>query len=244
MRLDAFRALVRSLAGDVPEEYFEGVLEVDVSPRTMPHPTRADVFTLGECIPVTHGGAEGPVQSRVVLYYGSFAALAKDGPGFDWRGEARETLWHELRHHIEWRANAPDLEAFDRAAEQNFARMDGEGFDPHFYLEGDSPVADVYQVDDDWFYDLVVRGPVDEVTFVWHGRRYAVRVPPDAAPPCYLFVEGVDDPPEGDLVLVLRRKPRLFDLFRDTALTEAEVQAERLGEAADGEKAIDSGRRN
>ena len=71
-----------------------------------------------------------------------------------------------------------------------------------------------------------------------------MRVPPDAAPPCYLFVEGVDDPPEGDLVLVLRRKPRLFDLFRSAALTEAEVEAERLGEAADGEKAIDSGRRN
>ena len=167
MRLDAFRALVRSLAEDVPEEYFEGVLEVEVSPRTLPHPTRAGIYTLGECIPVTGGGSEGPVQSRVVLY-------------------------HELRHHLEWRANAPNLEAFDRAAEQNFARVDGEAFDPLFFLDGDSPVPDVYQVDDDWFYDLVVRGRVDDVTFVWHGRRYAVRVPPDVAPPSFLIVEGVD----------------------------------------------------
>jgi len=243
VRFDAFRSLVRSLAEDVPEEYFEGVLEVEVSPRTLPHPTRAGIYTLCECIPVTGGGSEGPVQSRVVLYHGSFAALSREGAGFDWRGEARETLWHELRHHLEWRANAPDLEAFDRAAEQNFARVDGESFDPLFYLDGDSPVPDVYQVDDDWFYDLVVRGRVDDVTFVWHGRRYAVRVPPDAAPPSYLFVDGVDDPPEGDLVLVLRQKPRLFDLFRERSLTQADVQATPLGEAVEGEKAIDSGRR-
>jgi len=159
-------------------------------------------------------------------------------------GEARETLWHELRHHIEWRADASGLEDFDLAAEQNFARVEGEPFDPLFYLDGDSPVADVYQVDDDWFYDLVARGRVDEVTFVWHGRRYGARVPAGVVPPCYLLVHGVDEPPEGDLVLSLRRKPRLFDLFRERALAQVEVHAEALGDAGDDDKAIDSGRRN
>jgi hypothetical protein len=208
------------------------------------HPTRAEIYTLGECIPVTGGGGEGPVQSRVVLYHGSFAALARQGPGFDWAAEARETLWHELRHHLEWRANASGLEDSDRAAEQNFARVEGEPFDPLFYLDGDSPVADVYQVDDDWFYDLVVRGPVAEVSFVWHGRRYAVRVPEGVAPPCYLLVEGIDVPPEGDVVLSLRRKPSLLDLFRERTLAQAEVRAEPLGDAGDGAVAIQSGRRN
>jgi hypothetical protein len=244
VKLEAFRALVRALAADVPEEYFDGVLEVEVSPRTLAHPTRAGIYTMGECVPVTGGGAEGPVQSRVVLYHGSFAALAREGPGFDWRTEARETLWHELRHHLEWRADTSALEAFDRAAEHNFARVDGETFDPLFYLDGDSPVADVYQVDDDWFYDLVVRRPVREVTFVWHGRRYAVQVPEGVVPPCYLMVAGVDEPPEGDLVLSLRPKPRLLDLFREWVLVQAEVPAEDLGEAREGDKAIDSGRRN
>jgi len=244
MRLEQFRDVVRSLAADVPAEYFDGVLGVEVSPRTVRHPTRAGVYTLGECIPVTGGGTEGPVQSRVVLYHGSFAALAREGPGFDWTGEARETLWHELRHHIEWRADASRLEDFDLAAEQNFARREGDPFDPLFYLDGDSPVAGVYQVDDDWFYDLVVRGPVEQVTFTWHGRRYGVRVPVGVVPPCYLLVDGVDEPPDGDLVLSLRRKPRFFDLFREQALVQADVRAELFGDAGDGDNAIDSGGRN
>ena len=244
MRLEAFRALVRSLSADVPSEYFDGVLEVEVSPRTVRHPTRAGIYTLGECIPVTGGGAEGPVQSRVLLYHGSFAALAREGPGFDWATEARETLWHELRHHLEWRAHQGALEDFDRAAEHNFARVEGDTFDPLFYLDGESPVADVYQVDDDWFYDLVVRAPVRDVTFVWHGRRYGVVVPPSLDLPCYLLVDGVDDPPEGDLVLAIRRKPRLFDLFREHALLQARVRATPLGDADEADKAIDSGRRS
>ena len=62
------------------------------------------------------------LQSRVVLYHGSFAALARIGPGFDWREETWETLSHELRHHLEWRANVAVLEAYDWAAEQNFCR--------------------------------------------------------------------------------------------------------------------------
>ncbi|HEX5633882.1 MAG TPA: hypothetical protein VFX50_11675, partial [Gemmatimonadales bacterium] len=183
--------------------------------------------------PITGGGSEGPVQSRVVLYHGSFLALASLGPGFDWPGEASETLWHELRHHLEWRAHAPDLEAFDRAAEHNFARVEGEAFDPLFFLDGDSPVPDVYQVDDDWFIDRVVRGAPAPVTFTWRGRRYEAAPPPGAELPCYLLVDGVDDPPDGDLVVVVRRKPSLLDLFRARPLTQADVTARALGPAGD-----------
>jgi hypothetical protein len=234
VRIEPFRALVRHLADGMPAEYLDGVLEIVVSPRAVPHPTRAGIFTLGECIPVTGGGAEGPVQSRVVLYHGSFAALAQLDPSLDWEAEARETLWHELRHHLEWRANAPDLEAFDAAAEQNFARIDGHAFDPLFFLDGDSPVRDVYQVDDDWFIDRVVRGAPGPVTFTWRGTRYEVALPEGTGLPCYLYVDGVADPPEGDLVVVVRRKPGLLDLFRRRELAEAEVRARALGPAADG----------
>src|SRR5712692_2728789 len=64
---------------------------------------------------------------------------ARLDPDFDWREEAWETLTHELRHHVEWRARAPGLEAYDRAVEANFARQEGERFDPALYLDGDSP---------------------------------------------------------------------------------------------------------
>lgn len=235
MTLAEFERLVRRMARDVPPEYLEGVLEVTVSPRTLPHPVRAEIYTLGECIPVTGGeGAEGgeAIQSRVVLYHGSFAALARQDAAFDWTAQAWETLTHELRHHLEWRAERPDLEDFDRAAEQNFARQDGEPFDPLFHLDGDSPAAGVYQVDDDWFLDQVVRAAPARVAFLWHGRRYEVPWPEGATLPLFLTVEGVAEPPPGELVVVLRRKPSVLDLFREVTVTQRNARAVPAG--ADG----------
>ena len=159
MRLSDFEAMVRRLADEVPADFLEGIAEIAVSPRSVPHPERAEIYTLGECIPLPSSdpASEG-IQSRIVLYHGSFAALARLQPGFDWRVEAWETLTHELRHHLEWRARAPDLEAFDWAVEQNFARQDGEAFDPVFHLEGEPVAPGVFRVDDDVFLDRIVAG--------------------------------------------------------------------------------------
>jgi hypothetical protein len=224
MRLSDFEALVRRISSEVPAHFFEGVAEVVVSPRAVPHPVRAEIYTLGECIPVAGDG--GDVQSRIVLYHGSFRALSVLDDDFDWREEAWETLTHELRHHLEWRAGAPDLEAFDDAVEANFARHDGEAFDPAFYRDGDSPAPGVYQVENDFFLEQVVRHRPEVVTFVWHGRSYRAPVPTAATLPCFLTIEGVEEPPPGDLVLVLRRKASLLDLFRTTAVYQGAASAE------------------
>lgn len=215
VRLDAFRDLVRRQAALVPAEFLDGVLEVTVSPRALPHPTRPDIYTLGECIPIPTeaAGPEG-IQSRIVLYHGSFAALAQLGPDFDWRGEAWETLTHELRHHVEWRAQAPDLEALDRAVEENFARVDGDRFDPLFYRDGEQVVPGVYRVEDDYFLECPVPPRGGDLDFSWHGRAWRAPLPPDLTLPAFLTVEGVADPPPGDLVLVLRAPTRLRQLFR------------------------------
>jgi hypothetical protein len=213
MRLADFESIVRRLAGEIPAEFLDGVLEVTVSPRTLPHPTRGEIWTLGECIPVA--GEGGEVQSRVVLYHGSFAALATLDDEFDWVQEAQETLEHEIRHHLEWRANRDELEELDRAAEANFARHDGDAFDPLFFLHGDSPVPGVYQVEGDWFLDHVVTSVPSEVSFVWHGATYRAAVPRDATLPAFLTVSNLDHPPPGEVVLVLRRKPGVLDLLRE-----------------------------
>jgi hypothetical protein len=226
MRQDDFENMIRRMEQEVPAEFLAGVAEVAVSPRTVPHPTRDEIFTLGECIPLPEmdGGAEG-IQSRVVLYYGSFQALARIAPGFDWRAEAWDTLTHELRHHLEWRARAPDLEAYDRAAEHNFARQDGEPFDPLFFLDGDPAGADSYRVDDDVFLDEKVEEVPPERRLLWHGRVYRIAVPLEATLPAFLTIEGIAEPPEGELVLVLRRGPGLRDLFRRPAVFQAAVRA-------------------
>ncbi|MFZ5624280.1 MAG: metallopeptidase family protein [Gemmatimonadota bacterium] len=226
MRLSDFESLVRRLSGEVPPEFFEGVAEVVVSPKTVPHPTRGEIYTLGECIPLpAQGGAADEVQSRIVLYHGSFQALARLSDDFDWREEAWQTLTHELRHHLEWRARREELEAFDRAAEENFARHAGEPFDPLFFLDGDAPVEGVYQVDDDYFLDHVVRHPPPDIVFTWHGRQYRVAPPEGMTLPAYLMVEGVEEPPPGDLVLVYRTPPRITELFRPRELFQATAAA-------------------
>lgn len=216
MRLEDFRAMVRGLSAEVPVEYLDGVSEITVSPRTVPHPARADIFTLGHCVPL-HAGATGDpdeIQSRVVLYHGSFLALADLDPDFDWRSEAWETLTHELRHHLEWRAREGALEAYDEAAEQNFARGDGEPFDPLFHLGGEAVAEGVYQVDDDFFIDQVVRRLPAALEFGWHGRRYRAAIPEPTTLPAFLSIDGVRDPPPGELVLVLRRRTGLLSLLR------------------------------
>ncbi|HEX5005332.1 MAG TPA: metallopeptidase family protein [Gemmatimonadales bacterium] len=216
MNLHDFRALVSRLSADVPEEFLDGIAEITVSPRVVPHPTRGEVYTLGHCIPVhaADTGAAEEIQSRVVLYHGSFRALAELDADFDWRSEAWETLTHELRHHLEWRAREGALEAFDEAAEQNFARQEGEAFDPLFHLGGERVDDGVYQVDDDFFLDLVVRDLPAELTFGWHGRRYRAPAPAGATLPAFLAVDGIATPPPGDLVLVVRRRTGILNFLR------------------------------
>jgi hypothetical protein len=206
-----FERLVRRLARDIPEEYLDGIAAIDVSPKTVPHPLRADVYTLGECIPLHGEGDE--VQSRIVLYHGSFRELAALQPAFSWRTEAWETLTHELRHHLEWRANADGLEEFDWAAEQNFARQEGAVFDPLFHLSGERVDDGVFRIDDDVFLDRLVRRRPLAVEVTWHGMIYHVEVP-EVPLPVFLSLEGLGHPPPGEAVLVLRRRPRLVDLVR------------------------------
>jgi hypothetical protein len=226
MRLSDFEAMVVRMAGEVPRDFLDGVAEIVVSPRALPHPERPGIYTLGECIPLPTATGSGPegIQSRIVLYHGSFAALATVTPGFDWRDEAFETLTHELRHHLEWRARAPDLEDFDWAVEENYARQDGEAFDPVFYLSG-APVGDeAWRVEDDVFLDRIVTALPDAVPVRWGGREYLVPVPPDASLPAFLILEGVADPPAGELVLVVRRKPGMLSLLKPATRYHAAVR--------------------
>src|SRR5262245_27755275 len=105
MDFTRFEALVRRQAAEIPREYLDGVLEIVVSPRTVPHPDRPGIYTMGHAIPLpTSDSRPDAQQTRIVLYHGSFAAVADEDPEFDWSLEAWETLTHELRHHLEWRA--------------------------------------------------------------------------------------------------------------------------------------------
>ena len=218
MRLDDFRSMVQRLQDEVPPQFQGGIVAIEVSPKAVPHPLRADVYTLGECIPLQWSGSGADLQSRIVLYHGSFAALAKHGD-FAWREEAWETLTHELRHHLEWQANLSALEAYDWAAEHNFARHEGERFDPVFYRNGEALAPGVYKVDDDVFLEADAAGVTqDRYELVWHGQRYGAPVPPTGRRAWrFLTLEGLDEPPPGELVLVLPARTSVFDALRRPA---------------------------
>ncbi len=225
MDYPGFERLISRLAREIPDEYMEGIVSIEVSPKAVPHPLRTDVYTMGECIPVHSEG--NTITSRVVLYHGSFRALADMRPEFEWREEAWETLTHELRHHLEWLADAQALEEYDWAAEHNFARHEGQPFDPLFFQAGEEQAPGYYKVEDDIFVDRPVRKRPDTATLEWRGDRYDIPVPA-AELPLYLLVEGVRQPPPGDLILVLRRKPRLRDiLLRQASPTQHVARAKR-----------------
>ncbi|HEU5219839.1 MAG TPA: metallopeptidase family protein, partial [Gemmatimonadales bacterium] len=226
LRLADFEALVRRQTAEIPVEFLEGIVEIVVSPRTVPHPDRADIWTLGECIPIPlDDGDPHNLQSRVVLYHGSFQALAGGSEEFDWTGEAWETLTHEIRHHVEWRARVPDLEELDVAAEANFARQDGQPFDPAFYRGGIRLADDRYQVDDDVFIERRLSSVPPRLTFRWQGADYETSLPSAASLPAFLTVDGVHEPPPGELILVLQRKGGWLGLFQRPAVFAGTVEA-------------------
>ena len=63
------------------------------------------------------------------------------------------------------------------------------------------------------------------VALRWAGREYLVTVPQESTLPAFLVLEGIADPPPGELVLVLRRKPGVLSLLRPVRRFHAAVRA-------------------
>jgi hypothetical protein len=225
--------MVREMCRQVPAHFLDGVTGIQVTGKTVPHPVREGVFTLGECVPHVLGGPddEGPtLRSHILLHYGSFLALARTSPDFDWRSEAWETLTHELRHHLEWRARVPALEALDEAVEANYARHDGETIPPLFHLDGEAVAPGVTKVEDDVFLDVAMssrawrRAAGTVHGFRWHGRSYGVPLPATLPDVLFLSVQGVEPEPAGDLVLVIRRRPGARDFWHRATIGQARAR--------------------
>ncbi len=238
MRRRDFEAMVRRMAAELPPAFTDGLVEIAVTGKTVPHPVREGIYTLGECIPHEFGAPgeeDAGIRSTVVLHYGSFAALAREHPEFDWKEEAFETLAHEVRHHLEWRARVPELEKLDDAAEANYARQDGEPFPPLFYRDGERVAEGVWKVEDDVFVEVVLGAAAwraaagADLPFTWHGRRAAVRLPATLPDVLFVTVRDAAPAPPGELVVVVRRKPGARDLVRRPAVGRHEARATACG---------------
>ena len=212
MDFDAFEKESRRVFDAIPERYREGVDGLTVHRTALPHPRFRGIYTLGECVTESYPSSwEGPdtIRSVVLLHWGSFRALAKFDPGFDWRDQIWETLTHELRHHLESLADTDDLVGVDYAMEQTFLRHEGLDFEPGYYRQGDRIGPDMYAVEDEVYIEQLWKSAdfarADRIRFSWAGRSYEVDHPVELGDFHFVrIVDGIPAPPYLELVLVRR----------------------------------------
>ncbi len=116
--------LLDKLAESFPEALFEelnggvNLLEEAVPDQEFPE---ARVYVLGEY-------CNDLLGRYINLYYGSFAAMAEneDWTEADWEEELRQTLSHELTHHMEGRSGLHALEDKDEAEMASWREEYGE----------------------------------------------------------------------------------------------------------------------
>ena len=210
MEFDAFEKESRRVFEEIPVGFREGVDGLTVHRGHLRHPRFRGVYTLGECVTESYPSTwEGPetVRSVVLLYWGSFRALARMDPRFDWPEQIWETLTHELRHHLESLADRDDLVGVDYAMEQTFLRNEGLDFDPLYYRSGDRIAPDTYAVEDEVY--LEQRWKKDDfdgaerIRFSWAGRNFEAAHPVKLGDVHFVrIVEGIRAPPYIELVLV------------------------------------------
>ncbi|HEY0809343.1 MAG TPA: metallopeptidase family protein [Longimicrobiales bacterium] len=202
----------------IPPQFKAGVDGLMVEQDAHTHPDHDEFFTLGECItetyPSEYGGPD-TIRSAVVLYYGSFRAIALEDADFDWRDQIHETILHELQHHLEHLASEDTLGDFDYAVEENFRRLEGEAFDPLFYRAGEQVAEDTYRVDEDVFVELRTRSK-DAVDYVlnWSGERYQLAIPKSEADVLYAVLAEEMNGVTGDLCVVRIRQRSTLGTLR------------------------------
>jgi len=243
MRFEEFQQRARSAYEAVPAEYREGVDGLTVSAEAPQHPTLPDVYTLGHCVTESYPSDwAGPDTTRsvVILYHGSFRALAQADPEFDWEEQLWETLTHELRHHLESLADQDGLGGVDYASDEGFRRAEGLDFDPWYYQKGDQIAEGVYDVEGQVFIEQTwTRKSFDEasrLTLRWNDTTWEINRPDRLGDVHYVWIDGVDGVSSLQLVLLRKRSvreslARLIARERigdDLDLWESEATARRL----------------
>jgi hypothetical protein len=237
MHFSEFEERAWELWEQIPDAYKSGVDGLLVQRKSVRHPELDDIYTLGECITETYPsdfGGPDTLRSYVALYHGSFDALAVEDEEFDWEHELWETLTHELKHHLESLAKERSLEEVDYAADENFKRLEGGSFDPHFYRGGERVDVGLYRVEDEWFLELPASDDDGAARFAFQGADYALTLPSERGDVCYIeIVDGVVLE-RGALTVVIARPmgwvERLARAMRSARLivTEYEASVERL----------------
>ena len=232
MTFDEFSRAAQEAFQKIPEGYREGIEGVTTVEAAETHPELPDVVTLGECLTQAyHSDWQGPdtTRSQVVLYYGSFCQVAQDDPDFDWEGELRETLTHELKHHLESLADEDALEAMDYAVDEAFKREQGEPFDPWYFQWGESVGEGVYRTEGGVYIERTLTAEefesLEEIEFTWDDQLYRIPRPRELGDIHFILVEGADSYVHVVLVRLASWRQRLRRALRSERLTVLESSA-------------------
>jgi predicted Zn-dependent protease with MMP-like domain len=217
LSFEEFSARAKEIAASIPREFMDGVEDVVVHRDARRHPHVEDVVTLGECEPSPVPALVGhdTVRSIVHLYYGSFADLARRDDRFDVDEELRETVEHEVRHHLEDRAGLRTLIDEDDLFDAHARFRAGLDVPPGWYRRGERMEKDVYAVDLDLFVELRLRRREFEAL---RGKTLRLSVLGD---PVEVEMPGDADPDE------------VFTLEEEGLFAEEEGGEEGEGEAGD-----------
>ncbi|MDT8341208.1 MAG: metallopeptidase family protein [Longimicrobiales bacterium] len=238
MDLKTFTVVAEAAFEAVPEAYREGIDGLVIERRAEPHPSLPGIYTLGLCDTESYHSdyvSAETTRSRVILYWGSFRALARRDPDFDWEAEIHETVQHEIKHHLEWLAGEDSLGGVDYAMDEAFKRGEGLDFDPWFYQHGEPMGRGVYVVEDMVFLEQDWSGAdfeaAEDVAVRWAGAEYRLPRPEALGDVHFVLLYGIQDPPPWFELVLLRRRSwwedarRLFSTSRPRVLhSEAEVR--------------------
>jgi hypothetical protein len=246
VKLQEFERRARRVYEEIPDVYRTGIDGLTVSPDAPEHPEMPGIYTLGECVTEDHlsdYGSSETTRSIIVLYWGSFRALARENPDFDWDEEIWETVTHELRHHLESLAGDDALGGVDYAADETWKRFEGRDFDPWYWQYGDAEGDGLFRVEIAWYLEVpwseAELGGAETIPFTWRGEQWRIARPEEMGDVHFVLVHGIGPGDEVlELVLVRRRGwweqvKRLLGASRPTVL-ESEAEAEPLGEEGTG----------
>jgi hypothetical protein len=93
MTIDRFTDLAGAIVDEIPEKYcrdLNGGFNIVESAKA-----DGEYFIMGEYI------QDEILGSTIMIYYGSFVKLLGSAGMDTWEKELRETILHELRHHVE-----------------------------------------------------------------------------------------------------------------------------------------------
>lgn len=100
--IEEFEKIINDAVQSLPHSYdlnLNGAYHIEENQKV----DDDDYYILGEYI-------EEPYLGRfIVLYYGSFVELLKHATYVEWEEEVKDTIWHELQHHLESLAGNEEL---------------------------------------------------------------------------------------------------------------------------------------